>query len=267
MTDLTRTLVRRATSWMRPLPDAIVVGAMKAGSTSAYALMLEHPLVRGPGGKEVHFLDRHFERGESWYRSHFPAALPGRDWVAVESTPYYLSFPLAPARLAELVPDVRLVVLLRDPVERAVSQWKQRSAEGRETRTLAAVLEEERSLPDEVTVAPGFDTERHRRQILVHGHYAIQLRRWLAAFGRDQILIVDSRDLFSEPQATMGRVFGFLGLDAVAVHDVSPRNVGDQRRIDPSTRAALGAYYRPFNEELFELLGTRFEWEGVDDPT
>ena len=259
-----RGLARRASAMVRPLPDLVVIGAMKAGSTTAYALLLEHPQVRGPAQKELHFLDRYHDRGPWWYRAQFPLAPPGRRWRAAEATPYYLSFPPGPARLAAVVPEARLVVLLRDPVDRAVSQWKQRTAEGREARSLATVLAEEGDLGGHGSpLGPGFDVEAHRRRILVHGHYAEALERWFAAFGADQVLVVHADDLFEHPQMTMDRVFAFAGLEPVPVGDPSARNVGDDRTVDEPTLDALGAHYRPHNERLFALLGTRFDWRGT----
>lgn len=256
-----RSLGRRSTWWLRPLPDVVVIGAMKAGTSTVYAMLREHPRVRGPERKELHFLDRHFDRGPRWYRAQFPVGGSRRSWLAAEATPYYLSFPPGPRRLATVAPDARLVVLLRDPVDRAVSQWKQRHTEQRDERTLAEVVAEERGLSDDEADDPAFDPEAHRRRILVHGHYAIHLRTWFGRFGRNRVLVRDAADLFAAPQATMAEIFSFLDVEPITVRDTSPRNAGVGHEPDDAAVHALREYYRPHNEQLFALLGERFPWQ------
>ena len=122
--------LRQATARWRPLPDFLVIGAQKAGTTALYAYLRWHPGITGPSWKEVSFFDRHWWRGEAWYRGQFP--LRGRGRLVGEASPSYLFHPLAPERVHSLVPGARLVALVRDPVARAYSHYQHEVALGRE---------------------------------------------------------------------------------------------------------------------------------------
>lgn len=248
----------RSTWFLRPLPDLIVLGAMKAGSTSLYEMLVSHPDVRGAVRKEVHFLDQHYDRGLRWYRGQFSAARPGGGRIAVDATPMYLSLPAAPVRLASSGVRPRFVVVLRDPVERAISHWKHRHREGRDTRSLDQVIEDETGITDEQAAA--MPDEHYKRLVLAHGHYADQLGRWFHEFPQDDFFIVESQRLFGSPQAVMGEVFNFAGLSSWRVSDLSPRNVGDARPAAQPMIAALSDYYEQRNERVYQLLGERYRW-------
>jgi hypothetical protein len=260
-TERARRLAMRRTWYLRPFPGVVVLGAMKSGSTSVYEMMLEHPSLRGAVRKEVHFLDRHFDRGPRWYRAQFPARWPGQEWTAVEATPMYLSFPPAPERLSALGIQPKFIVVLRDPVERTVSHWKHRHRDGRESRTLERVIAEESGLTDDDAVALSADgIAAYQRLILAHGHYAAQLSRWHGVFPRQSFLILESGAFFASPQSTMDDVFAFLGLESIHISDTRPRNAGDARQADPSSIQALTDYFSPLNEQLFTTVGRRFDW-------
>src|ERR1044071_7027899 len=121
----------RATAAARPLPDFLVIGAQKAGTTALYSYLRDHPAIAGPPWKEVSFFDRHFWRGDAGYRGNFPNRLslrrmrarPGAEPIGGEASPSYMFHPLAPQRVAELVPDARLIALVRNPVDRALSHY------------------------------------------------------------------------------------------------------------------------------------------------
>ena len=138
---------RHATRTRRILPSFLIIGAQRAGTTSLFRYLLAHPDVAGPSGgdaavwwvKETHFFDEKYSKGLDWYRSFFPLDATrqrrrkrGHDLLAGEATPYYMFHPAVPARAAATLPDVRLIALLRDPVERAYSHYQMMSRTGRE---------------------------------------------------------------------------------------------------------------------------------------
>src|SRR6187200_1451927 len=133
-----------ATARGRPLPDFLVIGAQKAGTTALYAYLRWHPGITGPSWKEVSFFDRHWWRGEAWYRGQFPLRAGGR--LVGEASPSYLFHPLAPERARSLVPDAKLIALVRNPVDRAYSQYQHAVALGREPLSFedALAAEDER---------------------------------------------------------------------------------------------------------------------------
>src|SRR5215216_7751234 len=139
----------RATAKLRPLPDFLVLGAQKAGTTALYAYLRRHPQIAGPSWKEVSFFDRHYARGESWYRGNFPSRpatwlarrRAGAEPIVGEASPGYLFHPHAPQRVATLLPNVRLIALLRDPVDRALSHYHHELALGRESLSFEEAIE------------------------------------------------------------------------------------------------------------------------------
>ncbi len=263
----------KATSSVRPLPDFLVIGAQKAGTTALYAYLRWHPGIGGPSWKEVSFFDRHWQRGEAWYRGHFPNSL--RTWLAQrsngrplfigEASPSYVFHPLAPERVREVVPDVRLIVLLRNPIDRAYSHYQHEVALGREPlpfeKALDAEEERMRGEVERMTADPSyFSYEWWNYTYAARGRYAEQLERWFAVFPREQLLVVSSADLDDRPGETYGEILAFIG---VAPHELDsyPRLFRrEYSAMGPETRERLAAYYAEPNRQLYELLGRDFGW-------
>ena len=255
----------KATAALRPLPDFLIIGAQKAGTTALYAYLRRHPQITGPSWKEVSFFDRHYTRGEAWYRGNFPNALRTRGLVG-EASPSYLFHPLAPERVAALVPEAKLIALVRNPVDRAFSQYQHEVALGREPLSFEDALEAEgerlsgeveRMLADPAYFSrPWWDYTYRGR-----GRYAEQLDRWLAVFAREQLLVVPSEDLLAEPEQTHARVLEFLGAPPHRL-DAYPRVFERQyEAMRPETRERLAAEFAEPNRQLYELLGRNLGWE------
>jgi hypothetical protein len=253
----------RATSTVRPLPDFLILGAQKAGTTALYAYLRWHPGITGPSWKEVSFFDRHYGRGTAWYRGHFPLRSRGR--LVGEASPGYLFHPLAPERVREIVPAAKLIVLVRDPVDRALSHYHHEVALGREPLTFEEALDAEpvRTRGEEAKMLrePGyFSRAWWDYTYLARGRYAEQIERWFAVFPREQLLVVPSEELSSDPSGSYARVLDFLG---VAAHDLSdyPRvyeqTYGEMR---PETRRRLTEHFAEPNRRLYDLLGRDLGW-------
>lgn len=257
-----RLALRRLGRADRPLPDFLIVGAAKAGTTSLHAYLSEHPAVGSPIRKEIHYFDLNLHRGDGWYRSHFPA-----DGTAItgESTPYYLFHPLVPERVAATLPEVRVIVLLRDPIDRAFSQHNHEVASGheslpfeqaleREAERLAGEVERLRADPDHRSFAHQHFSYQAR------GRYAEQLERWFTHLDRDRFLIIRSEDLFADPAAELAAAQRFLGLDVVLPANLTARNARSYAPIDPALRARLVKRFQPENERLSQLIHRDFMW-------
>ena len=255
----------RATASARPLPDFLIIGAQKAGTTALYAYLRRHPAITGPSWKEVSYFDRHYERGEAWYRGNFPNRVRARGKLVGEASPSYIFHPLGPGRVKALVPEARLVALVRNPVERALSHYHHEVALGREPLSFEDALdaEEERLRGEEERLAA--DSSYFSRAWWSHaykarGRYAEQLERWLAVFPRDRLLILPSEDLGGEPERTHARVLDFLG---AAPHrlDAYPRVYERQyEAMSAETRKRLAAEFEAPNRRLYELLGRDLGW-------
>jgi len=266
------------TASRRPLPDFLVIGTKKGGTTSVANWLVQHPQVvpmfpRFQRHKSPHYFDINYDRGQAWYRSHFPTAAARERHVGEagpsrvgEASPYYMFHPAAADRIAETVPDARLVAVLREPVSRAHSNYYDRVVAGTETLpTFEAAIDAEESrltgVTDEWLAVPGHYSFSHdHHTYLARGRYAEQLRRFFDRLGREQVLVLPLEALKREPDKTFRRIEDHLGLDH---HDVvlEERNVrSGNPPIDPATKERLTAYYEPYNRELAELLGEDYGW-------
>jgi Sulfotransferase domain len=203
--------VAPSTRALRILPDFLIIGTQKGGTTSLYSHLIRHPQVLRASTKEVHFFDEHFDRGEGWYRGHFPTeahcALVRRlhgSALTGEASTCYLYHPASPPRVAQMLPRARLLVLLRDPVERVYSHYLHRRREGRETRDFAAVDDEMgmhargELLPE--GTEPGWSRCAYKfHSVLTRGLYLEQLLRWEAHYPPEQLLVLCSEDFSRDP--------------------------------------------------------------------
>lgn len=257
--------LRRASVARRPLPGFLIIGAQKAGTTSLHAYLCEHPSVLPPATKEVHFFDHEFHRGPAWYRAHFKrATVPGV--LSGEATPYYLFHPLAPARAGEVLPDCRLIVVLRNPIDRAFSHHNHERALGFESLDFEeAIAAEPGRLAGEVERMLDDDHYRsfaHQHHSYVsRGYYAEQLERWLERFGSERVLVLSAEELFAEPARVVGEAQEFLGLAPASPVDLSAKNARAYAPIDAEARAVLHGVFESHNRRLYELLGRDFGWD------
>jgi hypothetical protein len=267
--------IRAQSGRLRVLPDFLIIGAEKCGTTSLYKALCAHPDVCPARRKEPHFFDYHFARGETWYRAWFPflwvralrRARRGR-FLTGEASPDYIFHPHAARRAKQLLPQARLIAILRDPVERAFSHYQQQVRKGRDPLSFEEALARE---PERVE-APLARMQRDetlavesvtRFSYLARGRYAEQLERWLAHYPRERLLVLRSEDLLADPVATVRRALEFLGLDAGDDARIAAerRNVGGyEAGLDPSLRRRLVDYFEPHNARLRELLGMEFGW-------
>ena len=184
------------------LPNFLIIGAMKSGTTSLYHYLGAHPQVYMPAFKAPEFFagESHWRRGVEWYRKQFAAA--GPDAVAIgEASNVYTKYPRyqgVPQRIAAHVPDMRLIYVVRNPIERIRSHYQTRVAEGTERA------------PFEVAV---FENPIY----LDYSRYSLQIEQYMSCFAREQLLVLTSEDLRAARSATVRKAYEFLGVDAAFV--------------------------------------------------
>lgn len=254
-----------------PLPDFLILGGQRCGTTSLFHYLRAHPQVRPATGKELQYFTLHHGRGQRWYRGHFPALSPGQ--VTFEASPYYLFHPSVPARVAAALPEARFVVLLRDPVQRAWSHYRHTRAYGAEPLSFPeALAAEPRRLAAALRHGP--DTRRAHAALRNHsyaarGRYAEQLQRWFAHVPRERIHVVRSEDLYADPAGTYGELLRFLELDPFTPAEfgrhtrtggVRSTGLDPSAGLDPSVLAELTEHFTPHNARLAELLGWPDPW-------
>lgn len=263
---------RQASRRYRALPDFLIIGAQKCGTSSLFSYLSQHPQLIPSYLKEIFFFDGgvdpkvdYFAKGQDWYRSHFPL----RKRVAAnqqtfEATPSYIFNPLVPKRIAALIPNVKLIVLLRNPTERAISHYfHNRRKEGREPLSILDAMQAE-----EERLKHFIENKDYRNEILVRqsykirGIYSEQISRYFQYFPVDNILVLCSEKFFSEPDKTLRRVFNFLAVDpSFTVDDLTPRNVAMHKTtVEPNVYEYLNDYFRAHNQVLYELVGEDYGW-------
>jgi len=228
----------------QPLPHFLVIGTQKGGTTSLQKLLEQHPGVYLPPDKEVHYFSLHDHQPCSWYSNHYREAQPGQ--LRGDITPYYLFHPRAPQRIRTLLPKVRLMVLLRDPVERALSQYFHARRHGFEPLELEAALaaEPERLAGAEARLAErgSRDYSHQKHSYLSRSRYELQLKRYEALFPQKQLLVLRSEDLFSNATTSWEQIQSFLGLDPIPQPSQLERanaGRGEAEAVTPAVRKQL----------------------------
>lgn len=247
------------TAHLRQSPGFIIIGAQKGGTTSLYHYLTEHPDVGTPLKKEIHYFDFNVDKGPDWYLAHFP--LRGEAVVVGEASPSYLPHPDAPGRLYALLPEVKLIALLRHPVDRAYSHHQMNVRKGVETLPFEEAIARE---PERL--ADGGDPSSSQGNwrffsYLSRGFYAEQLERWLTFFPRENMLIIKSEDLYEEPGQIYNQTLEFLGLRAWNRPGFENYKPGEYNGLNPETRARLIGRFAPHNARLYDLLGRNFGWD------
>lgn len=254
----------------RMLPSVITLGAMRGGTTSLYNYLSMHPQVSRPLHKEIEYFTTNFSFGEDWYRAHFSLRWRDHSVITTESSPSYLLDPRTPARVKEVLPGAKFIVLLRNPADRAFSHYQLMVTKGHETLSfpealaaeasrVAGEVEKMESDPDLLSVA------FRRYSYVGHGMYARQLEGWFRHFSRDQFLIIRSEDLYRDPRDVYLEVLRFAGLREwlppgfrTYAYNIKPS--ARELRHEDSTRARLIRQFEEPNTELFALLGRDFAW-------
>jgi hypothetical protein len=256
------------------LPGFLIAGAQRSGTASMDRALRQHPAVFGGTLREVHYFDLQYDRGVRWYRSHFPfrswarwaARSAGSPPVAFETSPYYLFHPLAAGRISRDLPGVKLLVLVRDPVERAYSAHAHETFFGYESEPFERALELEPTRlageAERMVADPGYASHSHQHHAYrTRGQYAEQLERLERLLGRDRIHVVESEAFFTSPEPAYDAVLDFLGLPRAGYPSFRRHNARPRAAAMPNhVRAALTEHYRPYDERLARWLGHEPSW-------
>jgi Sulfotransferase domain len=265
--------VGQVTARWRTVPDYLVIGTKRGGTTSLQQYLTAHPDVLEPkAAKASHYFDVNHDKGWSWYRAHFPLQswmdrqrAAGRPVVVGEASPYYCFHPLALDRIADQLPTVRMMIVLRDPVERAWSHYSYEVARGNEDLSFADAIdaEPERLAGAEARIRSGAaKDDRHWRlhSYLRRGHYEDQIGAVHRLFAPEQLHVVVSEELFAGPLDVMNQVFDFLGVGPVDGGRFDAANANRKSALEPELRERLATYYAPHNQRLYEVLGRELPW-------
>ena len=260
-------LARWQSTQDRPLPNIVILGTQRGGTTSLFADLALHPQVIPPIGKELDFFTLNYGRGERWYRGHFPHLEPGQQ--TLDATPYYMFHPGVPARASAMLPYAKFVVLLRDPVKRAYSHYQHNRALDIEPLSFEEALDAE-DMRLARAVSLGLDSpegERLHRNFsyVSRGLYAPQLERWLAVVPKARLQVLKSEDFYREPHRVYGQLLHYLGLapfvpDGFAKTNVRGSSRESLRTAPTATFAELRQRFVSDTERVCDLLGWASAW-------
>ncbi len=240
-------------------PNFIIIGVHKGGTTSLYSYLTQHPQIIPPIKKEMDFWSWKFNESINWYLSHFPGIPEGKKILTGEASPSYFDHPNAARRIYQFFPKIKLIILLRNPVDRAISQYHQWLRLNWENRSLEEVIESDL---EKLTKAPEkVDYWRKELNYLARGVYVEFFKEWMSLFPREQFLILKSEDFYGNPEASMQQVLKFLDLPEYQLLEYKNYNPGNYSKIDPLMRRSLSDFFRVHNQRLEEYLGMTFNWE------
>jgi len=256
------------------LPDFLIIGAARSGTTSLYEYLIKHPSIMPAVGKEVYFFDKKFDKGINWYKSFFATKLTKSRLESIqkekcitgEATPRYLYHPHSPNRVYNLIPKVKLIVLLRNPIDRAYSHYQMEVDHGDEKLSFEDAIEQEENRINEDMKRMENDEKYYsvnfyRKSYLTRGIYVNQLKRWFEYFPKEQFLILKSEDFYEKTSEVYQQVLEFLDLPKFELNSFKPYKMRKYSSISSETRKKLTDYFKQYNESLYQLLNRSFRWE------
>ena len=267
---------RLLTSSQRILPEFLIIGAAKCGTTSLYNYLIQHPQILPSSKKEIHYFDYYYHKGLNWYRSHFASIAEvgkrktNKDQriITGESTPYYFSHPLSPKRAYQLLPNVKLICMLRNPIDRSISSYYNQARLGIEKiKTFEEAIEKESDRinghEERLQNDPLYSSYNHKYfAYLRRSEYDYQIENWLNYYPREQLLVINSEDFYLNPSLHFKNVTGFLNINNWEPKKFDVFNSGGSyEKIDQTLRNRMIEYFRPHNEKLFQLIGVRYDWD------
>ena len=239
------------------VPNFIIIGCQRCGTTSLYTYLAQHPQILTPIKKEMDFFSWHFDRGIDWYLAHFPPMPSGEQFLTGEASPSYFDSREAPERLYSLFPEAKLIVLLRNPVDRAISQFYRLTNLNWEARSLDRVISDE---IERLNQNPEYIIGEEPGNYLARGRYIEFIKNWRTFFPREQLLILKSEDFYAGVATTVKQVLEFLDLPEYQLSEYQNANPGSYQPVNQSIRDWLRDYFRPYNQQLEEYLSTNFNW-------
>jgi len=260
--------LRTIDAWTRGpggmLPNFVVLGAQKCGTSSIFDFLMLSKEVAPPATKEIMYFDKYFHKGLLWYKAHFPRK--SQKVRTGEASPEYIYFRHAPVNAKKILqPDTKFLVLLRNPILRAYSQYKHEVRKGCETLGFEEALAAEDERMEEGRKI--FEKDPRRLHNLRHfsyksrGLYAEQLENWFQHFERKQFLVIRTEDLAEKPEEIREEIVTFLDLPDLRDHPIPKSNVGGYGdSIKPETLRELQQFFAEPNARLNALLGRDMNW-------
>ena len=257
---------------LRVLPDFIIIGTMKSGTTSLNYNIAEHPCVLPAAYDEIGFFDVNFELGFNWYRSLFPTTFQKKSiiskhgsFVTGEDTPFYFWREDAAIRIKQFLPKTKLLLLLRNPIDRAYSHYMDNFFRNSKIPSFETVIDKEIKTiskdKDYRLSQTNFERYSGTSSYIAKGFYAEQLKIWFKHFPKEQFCIISTEELSKNPIETMNTVFDFLNLPSYQLKNPQKRKHKKYVPMEKDTRNYLIEFYKPYNKKLYDLIQKTFDWD------
>ncbi len=253
------------TASSRVLPDFIIGGTVRSGSTSLYYNICEHPSVLEASYDEIGFFDSNYHLGIEWYRSMFPKQKEMNEIrkstgfaITGEDTPFYFWKKEAIERISEMIPDIKIISIFRNPVDRAFSNYNL----GIRLKTEELSFEE--SIEEELNYIKrnGFrNAVDRKRSYISKGIYEKQIKFWFEIFPKEQIHILSTEDMHKNPEKELQKIFKFLEIPEYTIKNPQKQKSAKYEKMNEKTRERLLNYYQPFNEKFFKIINQKFDWD------
>ena len=257
------------TASSRVLPDFIIIGTARSGTTSLFYNICEHSCVIPAAYDEIGFFDSNYHLGINWYRSMFPTkkhmekvkkntefAITGED------TPFYIWSPTVAKRILKIIPNVKLIVLFRNPVDRAYSNYHLGVRAGSENLSFEDAIQSELDRLKNSEIESDDDVKKYTipRSYIAKGFYSDQLKIWLKLFKSEQLFITSTEDFESNTENILNKIYDFLEIPQINLKNLEKHKVASYPPMKDETRKFLVDLYKIHNEELFRMISKEFDW-------
>jgi hypothetical protein len=248
---------------LHKFPDYLIIGSSRSGTTSLFEYLMNHPNVEYPTTKQVHYFDKYSHFGKNWYKMHFP--LKWKKGISGDATPYYFNSPNASKKVHELMPFVKIIIMCRNPVDRAYSQYYLEHNGKNETLSFEEAIEKEDDrIKDEynkMELNPNIHNQKYYTySYLDSGKYEKHLKKWLEYFPISQFMFIKSEDFYEYPSKVFLEIQKFLNISKYDLPEYKIFRAEKYPNMKPETRKKLEDYFKPHNEKFFKLIGKNFDW-------
>ena len=261
------------TGFIRVIPDFLVIGAKRCGTTSLYQHLSEHPCISRSPHDNIGFFNENYHLGINWYKSLFPTVFykkkmesKNKQCLFFDVTSTYMEEELTAKNVYEVNPNQKIIVILRNPVDRAYSHYHVNVKEKSEKRSFEdAVFEEMNRIKSERIIQNKNKNLRvftpNNIHYLKKGFYALQLKSWFKIFPREQILVLSTEEFQEDQNLIYKKIFDFLNIPNMKIKSTEKMEKGNYIPMKDETRKLLLDYFRQYNYELFELINNEFDWK------
>ena len=237
-------------------PNFLIIGATKCGTSSLFAYLQEHPQILLPHKKEINFFNQNFDLGIEWYLAHFPSITDSQQFLTGEASPHYLYNRDVERRIFQLFPDIKLIIMLRNPVDRTISEYYHAYNRGLQQQKLSEIINWEKQYRQEITEGETI----YKFGFLLNSIYIDKVRRWYELFPPENILVLESESFFAQTTSYMKDIFKFLDIPNFTISHYGQHNVGSYAAVNTTMRQDLVEFFKPYNKMLETYLDRKFNW-------